>query len=201
MTHGGAPARAGVLVGASFLSLSAHAHLTSSGMGPLYDGLLHFLLSPEDLVPAFGLALLCGLRGSRHSRVVLFVLPCAWLLGSLAGLGATTAPGSGVVSAVWFLLVGGLDAADAKLSVPAIAALAAALGLYHGFLNGAGTGHSISAAITVIGLVSAVFVLFALAAAFAVQLHQHWARIAIRVIGSWIAASGLLLLGWAIRGG
>jgi hydrogenase/urease accessory protein HupE len=193
--------RFSALVGAVFLSLSAHAHLTSTGMGPLYDGLMHFLSSPEDLVPAFGLALLCGLRGTRHSRVALFVLPCAWLLGSLAGLGAAAVAGSGVVSAVWFLLVGGLVAADAKLSVRAMAALAAALGLYHGFLNGTGTGHSMSAAITVIGLVSAVFVLFALAAAFAVQLHQHWARIAIRVIGSWIAASGLLLLGWAIRGG
>jgi urease accessory protein len=193
--------RFSALVGAVFLSLSAHAHLTSTGMGPLYDGLMHFLSSPEDLVPAFGLALLCGLRGTRHSRVALFVLPCAWLLGSLVGLGAAAVAGSGVVSAVWFLLVGGLVAADAKLSVRAMAALAAALGLYHGFLNGTGAGHSMSAAITVIGLVSAVFVLFALAAAFAVQLHQHWARIAIRVIGSWIAASGLLLLGWAIRGG
>jgi hydrogenase/urease accessory protein HupE len=199
--HAAARARVSVLVGAALFSLSAHAHLTSTGMGPLYDGLMHFLLSPEDLVPAFGLALLCGLRGSRHSRVVLFVLPCAWLLGSVAGSGADSVAGSGVVSAAWFLLVGGLVAADAKLSVRAIAALAAVLGLYHGFLNGTGTGYSMSAAVTVIGLVSAVFVLFALAAAFAVQLHQHWARIAIRVVGSWIAASGLLLLGWAIRGG
>jgi hydrogenase/urease accessory protein HupE len=194
-------ARLSVLVGASLLSISAHAHLTSTGMGPLYDGLMHFLLSPEDLVPAFGLALLCGLRGPRHSRVVLFVLPCAWLLGSLIGLTADAVAGSGVVSAGWFLLVGGLVAADAKLSLRAMIALAAVLGLYHGFLNGTGTGHSVSAAITVIGLVSAVFVLFALAAAFAVQLHQYWARIAIRVIGSWIAASGLLLLGWAMHGG
>ena len=193
--------RLSVLVGISFVTLPAHAHLTSTGMGPLYDGLMHFLLSPEDLVPALGLALLCGLRGSRHSRVVLFVLPCAWLLGSVVGLGAGAVSGSGVVSAAWFVLVGGLVVADAKLSVRVVAVLAAVLGLYHGFLNGTGTGHSISAAITVIGLVSAVFVLFALAAAFAVQLHQHWARIAIRVIGSWITASGLLLLGWAIRGG
>jgi hydrogenase/urease accessory protein HupE len=194
-----APGRISVLAGVSFLSLSAHAHLTSTGMGPLYDGLMHFVLSPEDLVPAVGLALLCGLRGSQHSRVVLFVLPCAWLLGGLVGLAADVVSGSGAVSAAWFLLVGGLVAADAKLSVRAVVALAAALGLYHGFLNGTGTGHSISAMITVIGLVSAVFVLFALAAALVVQLRRHWARIAIRVIGSWIAASGLLLLGWAIR--
>jgi urease accessory protein len=46
-----------------------------------------------------------------------------------------------------------------------------------------------------------VFALVAPVAAFVVQLRAGWARIAVRVAGSWIAASGLLLLGWAARGG
>ena len=46
----------------------AEAHLTSSGLGPFYDGLLHLLTSPEDLAAAIGLALLCGLRGANHGR-------------------------------------------------------------------------------------------------------------------------------------
>jgi urease accessory protein len=50
-----------------------------------------------------------------------------------------------------------------------------------------------------LGLMFAVFVLIALAAAFAVRLRAHWTRIAVRVAGSWIAASGLLMLGWAVR--
>jgi hypothetical protein len=33
-----------------------------------------------------------------------------------------------------------------------------------------------------------------------VQLRAHWARIAVRVAGSWIADSGLLMLGWSFRG-
>jgi urease accessory protein len=61
-------------------------------------------------------------------------------------------------------------------------------------------GESVSAISAVVGLALAVFVLIALAAAFVVQLRAHWARIAVRVAGSWIAASGLLLLGWAVRG-
>jgi len=36
--------------------------INSTGMGPIYDGLLHFLMSPEDLIPALALALLAGLR-------------------------------------------------------------------------------------------------------------------------------------------
>jgi hypothetical protein len=32
-------------------------------MGPIYDGLMHFLTSPEDFIPVLALSLLAGLRG------------------------------------------------------------------------------------------------------------------------------------------
>lgn len=180
---------------------AAYAHLNSTGMGPIYDGLMHFLLSPEDLAPVLALALLAGLRGPAWGRGALFVLPAAWLLGGLLGLSASAANGSAVVSAMWFLLLGALLAADARLSVRWTVALASLLGLYHGFLNGSGMGPSGPGAMALLGLVGAVFALVALAAAFVVQLRAHWTRIAVRVAGSWIAASGLLLLGWAARKG
>ena len=79
------------------------------------------------------------------------------------------------------------------------AALAAVLGLYHGYLNGTGLGTSSTSAVALLGLVFSAFVLVALAAAFVVRLRAEWARIAVRVAGSWIAASGLLMFGWAVR--
>jgi NADH:ubiquinone oxidoreductase subunit H len=54
--------------------------------------------------------------------------------------------------------------------------------------------------VTVVGVVTALFVLVVLVAAFVVALRTPWARIAVRVGGSWIAASGLLMLGWSMRG-
>ena len=179
--------------------LTGHAHLNSTGMGPIYDGLMHFLMSPEDLVPVLALALLSGLRGATFGRRTLFVLPGAWLLGGLAGLAASATNGNAVVSAVWFLLMGGLLALDARLSLRVTTAIAAFLGLYHGYLNGAGLGLSFPSAAALLGLIFAVFVLVALAAAFVIQLQASWARIAVRVVGSWIFASGLLLMGWAVR--
>ncbi len=38
-----------------------------------------------------------------------------------------------------------------------------------------------------------------LVAGLVVSLKVFWARIAIRVLGSWIAATGLLMLGWTLR--
>ncbi len=182
-----------------FAAIPAEAHLNSTGMGPIYDGLMHFLMSPEDFTPVLALALLAGLRGASYGRRALFVLPAAWLFGGLIGLAATSANGHLSVSAFWFLLLGGLLAADAKLSLQVTTALAALLGLYHGYLNGTGLGLSGNSAAVLLGLDFAVFVLVALAAALVVQLHASWARVAVRVAGSWIAASGLLMLGWAVR--
>jgi urease accessory protein len=177
----------------------AEAHLNSSGMGPVYDGVVHFVTSPEDMAPVLALALLAGLRGADHGRRALFVLPVTWLLGGLLGTTAFATSGSAVSAAICILLLGGLLAADAKLSLGVTTALAGLLGLSRGYLNGSGMGQLGVAVPAFLGLGSVVFVLVALAAAVAASLRAQWARIAVRVAGSWIAASGLLMLGWAVR--
>ena len=192
------PAYAFVVFSLLMGSTSAHAHLNATGMGPIYDGLMHFLISPEDLIPVLGLALLAGLRGPEFGRRTMFVVPGAWLIGGLSGTFSVTRVPNPFVAASWFLLLGALLAADAKLSLRTMTALAVLLGLYHGYLNGTGMGVSVASS-ALLGLVFGVFVLVTLAAAFVVRLKRNWTRIAVRVGGSWIAASGLLMLGWAVR--
>jgi urease accessory protein len=46
---------------------------------------------------------------------------------------------------------------------------------------------------------AAVLVLAVLVTALVVTLRAHWARIAVRIGGSWIGASGVLMLGWSKR--
>jgi urease accessory protein len=196
----GVRARAVVLLAAASSCGAAEAHLNATGMGPIYDGLTHFLTSPEDLVPALALALLAGLRGAPYGRRAMFALPATWLLGSVFGLSAAFASAPTLAASLWFLGLGGLVVADAKLSLRSMTALCALLGLFHGYLNGTGMGLSAQAIVATLGLASAVFVLVVLVAALVVQLRAHWGRIAVRVGGSWIAASGLLMLGWSIRG-
>jgi len=178
----------------------AEAHLNATGMGPIYDGLVHFLTSPEDLVPALALGLLAGLRGAPYGRRAMFTLPAAWLLGSLFGLSAALVSAGTLWASLWFMLLGGLVVADAKLSLRSVTALSALLGIVHGYLNGTGMGFSPQSVVATLGLAAAVFVLVVLVAALVVQLRAQWGRIAVRVGGSWIAASGLLMLGWFIRG-
>ena len=178
----------------------AEAHLVTTGLGPVYDGISHFALTPEDLVPALALALLAGLRGADHGRRALFALPTAGLLGGVVGL-AMPSGVHPVVTSLSFVILGGLVAADAKLPLIATTALAAILGLFHGFLNGTAMAQPGLGTSGVVGIVAAVFVLIALVASLVAPLRAAWARVIVRVAGSWIAATGLLLIGWGLRPG
>jgi hydrogenase/urease accessory protein HupE len=191
--------------GLAFLALAllptpAHAHLVTSGLGPFYDGVSHVALTPEDLLPALALALLAGLRGASASRLALFTLPAAWLLAGLAGLaaGAEATPGRALATLA-LLVLGVLVAADARVRPAGITGLALALGLTSGYLNGTAMAQARLGALGLAGIVSTLFVLLALATAFVVSLERDWARVAVRVAGSWMVAIGLLMLGWTLR--
>jgi hydrogenase/urease accessory protein HupE len=181
-------------------SAPGQAHLATTGLGPVYDGVAHLFVSVEDLLPALTMALLAGLNGPLAGRWTLFMLPLAWFMGGLAGFdGATTGAPAGATS-VSLLLLGVLVAADIRLRPLVVAALAAALGLVHGGLNGAALAAAGGEASGLVGLAAAVFVLVAFGAALVLTLHRRWARHAVRVAGSWVAATGLLLLGWTLSG-
>lgn len=177
----------------------AEAHLVTTGLGPIYDGVSHLLLSPEDLVPVLALSLLAGLQGPTAGRWALFTLPTAWLLGGLAGFLAAVSGVPDVAAVASFLGLGLLLAADLRLSPPLMAGIAAAVGLLQGWLNGVGIAGSGREALGLVGIVGATFVVAALVSAFAVTQRAGWVRVALRVAGSWVAAVGLLMLGWAFR--
>jgi urease accessory protein len=181
------------------LPAASLAHLSSTGLGPFYDGLSHFWSSPEEFIPALALALLAGLRGPRTGRYTLFILPGAWLFGGLAGIAKPTLEHSTVLVCISFLLLGLLVAADVHLRTAMVAGLAAAFGFLFGYMDGTGMAASKLGILGLLGSVSSLFVLVALAAALVASLRARWARIVVRVAGSWITAAGLLLIGWAVH--
>lgn len=180
---------------------SAQAHLVNTGFGPIYDGATHLLLSPEDLLVVLALGILAGLRGKEFGRSVLFILPGAWCLGGILGLPQSEEILLPVVATLSYLILGVLAAADRKLSLIVIQALAGVMGLLHGFLNGSAMAAADLGASGLLGIAVVAFVGVTLVAAFVVSLRPDWTRVAVRVAGSWIAAIGLLSLGWLYRSG
>jgi hydrogenase/urease accessory protein HupE len=177
----------------------AQAHLMNSGFGPFYDGLAHPLLSPEDLLPAVAMTLLAGLSGARYGRFVLATLPGAWLVGMLAGwaIGLPAAPEW--LIAVVTTLIGALVAGDLCLPLAAVIAVAAALGALHGYGNGRDLAATTGALLAIAGIACSLFAVVSLVAGQVAVLRAQLARLAVRISGSWIAAIGLLMLGWSMR--
>lgn len=185
--------------GALLAATPADAHLVSTGVGPFYDGALHLLLSPLDMLAILASCLLAGLQGPERGRWSIATLPAGWVAGCLVG---TYAAGAIMPGDVWLaalvLAIGLLAALDLRLGGWS-AIIGAAAGLAFGAENGAalvpvGVGGKVLA-----GIVVTVFLVTVLATAGSLAIIQRFGRVPCRVAGSWIAAAGLLTVGWAVR--
>lgn len=182
----------------------AQAHLVVTGMGPIYDGISHFVLSPEDSLPVVGLAFYAGLRGPLQSRAQFAALPLAWFAGGLMmwltghQIPATVLPSA---TALILMVIGGLLAANLDLDSRFAVGLAGMLGLIRGAADLAGAPSDPASLLDLFGMCVAMAGLYALAVSVTLPLRRFWMIVAARVAGSWIAAVGLLLAGWIIRFG
>ena len=186
-----------VLVILFFPSVAA-AHLVTTGLGPVYDGIGHLVMTPEDLIPVLALALYAGLRGAVQGRRALFILPVAWFVGGLLGvlmIGLPELP----VAPVSFVILGVLVAADLYISSTLFTAVVLIVGFVHGVLNGVALREG-PGVLGLIGIMVTLFVIVTLVSAFTVSLKRPWSRVVVRVAGSWVAAIGMLMFGWLLRG-
>jgi hydrogenase/urease accessory protein HupE len=195
-------ARSGLALAAALLAAPsvALAHLVNSGLGPFYDGVLHLLLSPADVLGLVAVTLLAGLRGAKAGRWAVGVLPIAWFAAGLIGLYAGVAFELPWASVLALVGLGLLVAADARLPAGAVATLAGLFGTIHGLANGAALAALGAGPIALLGIAGMAMVLVLLLSAAVVSLRVAWTRVAVRVAGSWVAAVGLLMLGWLAQG-
>ena len=174
------------------------AHLVNSGFGPFYDGSVHPLMSPEDLLPVAAVTMLAGLSGARCGRWLLAVLPAAWMIGMAAGWAFVLPVVPLWVSAGTTAVAGFALAADARLPLAATVGFAATVGLLHGVGNGTELAVK-PGGFAIAGTACCLAAIVSLLVGQVTSLRARWARLAVRVSGSWIAAVGILMLGWSTR--
>ena len=176
----------------------ARAHLVTTGVGPFYDGAAHFFLSFEELLPVLALALFAGLRGARHGRWLIALLPIAWLLGALLAPALSFLSPLAVLTAL--VVPGALAAWDRRLSLATVLVVTVLLALAVGAVNGAAMTTAGLGWRGVFGAVTMAFACASLVTAAVVGLRPVALRVAVRVASSWLAAVGVLALGWAAKG-
>jgi hydrogenase/urease accessory protein HupE len=191
-----------LIAGAWLLLLpsTAHAHLVNSGLGPFYDGALHLLWSPADLLGLAAVVLLAGLQGKRASRWTVVLLPLSWWLAGLVGLRLEALPAMPWLTFPLQIVLGGLVALAPRMPLALTILLVCLYGTLHGLLNGVALGSIGADATSLFGIVVAVLLSALLLGAQVVRITTGWGRIVVRVAGSWVAAVGMLMMGWLYRG-
>ncbi|MDE2372116.1 MAG: HupE/UreJ family protein [Burkholderiales bacterium] len=183
-------------------SAVAQAHLVQTGVGSGYDGAAHLFASAPDWLALLALALLAGAAGRAGlsgARAAVCAAPLAWGLGLLLGSASadltwTATPAASVLP---FAVAGAAVAAGWRPRRPALTALTIAVALTRGAAQGLAQGPQTIDALYVVGAVAAVACLHTLATAAVAAPRAAWTRIAVRALGSWLAALGLLMLGWS----
>ena len=94
-----------------------------------------------------------------------------------------------------FVALGALIAGAVRLPLVLLATVAVVLGLSHGYENTADISSTVAMYLFVPGVVVTGIAMIAIFAAVAVSREAAWQKIAVRVVGSWITAMGILIIG------
>jgi urease accessory protein len=181
------------------LTAPALAHPPPLGIGGFWGGLLHPLFVPAHALAMLALGLLVGQQTAWGRMPVI-----AFILGLAVGLGVMTL---GVVPRLMnevvltYALIAALSVALARPMFEVLGSAFAVLGGFCIALDSPPEAISLTEANLMLagtGLGGAL--LLAAAAAVASRLKANWARMAARVLGSWIAASVILVLALRLAG-
>jgi urease accessory protein len=193
-------ARAWILVGAVLLSMAdeAAAHPVF-GITGVRGGLLHPLVVPSHVMAAIASAILIGRQPLGRAMVAVYAL------GLVAGLGAIAAayvPALAEEALLVLAAVAGLLVAWGRpLPWPVLAVLTIATGLAHGLDSPPEAISVAEANLTLIGTALNGTAFLALVAWLASRLRYDWQRIGMRIVGSWISASAIMVLALRFAGG
>lgn len=185
--------RAATAALATLAAGDALAHAPIAGAGPFLSGALHALSDPASLIALVLVGLWLarlGLENSRREAALMAAALAAGLVGALA-LRLPPAPDAVLLGAA--VALGLVLALQLPLPPPAAWPLLGLMALLLGLALAAEDGTP-TPALALAGSVAAALLVPAWVAVVAQQARAAWARIALRVMASWLSAAALLVL-------
>lgn len=163
-------------------------------LGEFFTGLSQPVFHPESLALVLAVLLWSSQRDEPLFYRVPFAFAAAAVAGSLAAAAAPALPGAPWLARGGTLVLALAVAARQALPGPAALAAGVALGLVAGY-QAAGPERAALARPWLYGLgfATAVLVAWGYVASFALNVRAFWAQLAVRIVGSWIAAVTLLV--------
>ena len=171
----------------------AQAHGNFNG-GDFYAGLLQPIYHPESLLAALALVLWSTQLEPSAGFAACAAFVAAIVLGSALALLGARVPGAEWGTRAAMLAFGPLAAARLRLPAPLGAALAAVAGLASGAAATAPEAAQITRRVLwTLGLGGGAALLGVYAHQTVWRFQAFWMQIAVRIVGSWITAIGLLV--------
>lgn len=176
---------------------SAQAHGAIKGLNDFHAGIIHPVTELIHVLPLFVLGMLLGQHGLMRIETALWLFPLA--LGAGGGLAVIVPTASGIdaVNVVSLIMLGVLVASAKSLPNALLMFLVIAFGLSHGYGNGTALADGMRKVMFIFGMVLSGFLVMTYGLIITEALLKKgpgWLSIAIRVLGSWGAAIGLLVL-------
>lgn len=186
---------------------AAQAHIVAIRLGDFYAGALHPFTDLQDVLLWLALGLLAGSLGAMRGRWLVLVFPIGLLTGltvapALGNIGANAA-----VDASLAVLLGLLLAAAARVPTVLLCGLAFVLAVLRGAANAVDLAASTDRMLFGAGLVCMGYAAITLVMALTLTFRRtdtgaapSWPDIALRALGGWIAAIGLMMGALAFAG-
>jgi urease accessory protein len=184
---------------------AADAHIVASRLGDFYTGALHPLTDLQDLVLWAAMGVLAGSLGVAKGRWLVLVFPLGLLAGLVLGRVFGVVSAGPAADAGMILVLGLLLAAAARVPTTLLCAIAFGLALMRGAANAGDLGPEADRLLFAAGLACAGYAAITLTMALTLTFRRPdagpavaWRGIAIRAVGGWIAAIGLMMVGFAL---
>jgi hydrogenase/urease accessory protein HupE len=177
---------------------AADAHIVAARLGDFYMGASHPLTDLQDVVLWIATGVLAGTLGASKGRWLIPVFPIGLLVGlSLAPVFGTVS--TQLADATMMLAIGMLLAAAAQVPTLVLCAIAFAVAVIRGAANGAELGPETDRLLFAAGSACMGYGAITLTMALTVVFKRtsdsvtSWRAIAVRALGGWIAAIGLMM--------
>jgi len=181
----------------------AEAHLVNTRLGDFYDGILRPLTGFEFALPWLALAILAAFQGKRRGRWLILTFPLGLLAGALLSIVLPHLGFVPILNVATFAVVGLMLATALVLPSPALLALGTITALLNGYENGAEMAAAADRFLFIAGTAAVGYIFVTLVTGSALAFLEGpggWRSIALRAGGSWIAAVGIMVLGYQLMG-
>jgi urease accessory protein len=203
MTYG--LARASIAIATLVASAqAADAHIVASRLGDFYTGALHPLTDLQDLILWVAMGVLAGSLGASKGRWLVLAFPLGLLAGLVLGRTTGFVSAGPAADAGMILVLGLLLAAAPRIPTAPLCAIAFGLAVMRGAANAGDVGSDTNRLLFAAGLACMGYAAITLTMAVTLAFRRPdagastaWRGIAIRAFGGWIAAIGLMMVGFA----